>query len=159
MGLHGPRWLYVLGILPWGDVPLWTPRARATNLGRGPNLSMGSGRAPRVPRSREHELRPPAKREKNVEGSKKEHLYIDVYTWLAFWEWDGSHGVTQAGIPQRKVINRHPAVLLEWRLVLKNATFIDKLALCHIPVYFKNCFLVTNRDAVLSWLCGKLFTY
>ena len=34
----------------------------------GPNLSMGSGRAPDVPRSREHEERPPAKREKNVEG-------------------------------------------------------------------------------------------
>ena len=39
VGLHGPGWLYVLGILPWGDVPLWTPRARATDL--GPKLEYG----------------------------------------------------------------------------------------------------------------------
>ena len=34
VGLHGPGWLYVLGVLPRADVPLSTPRARATDLGR-----------------------------------------------------------------------------------------------------------------------------
>ena len=68
VGLHGPGWLYVLGMPPRADVPLSTPRARATDLGRGPNLRMGSGRAPCVPRSREHEERPAAGREKNADG-------------------------------------------------------------------------------------------
>ena len=67
VGLHGPGWLYVLGMPPQADVPLSTPRARATDLGRGPNLRMGSGRAPCVPRSREHEERPAAGREKKSE--------------------------------------------------------------------------------------------
>ena len=68
VGLHGPGWLNVLGMPPRADVPLSTPRARATDLGRGPNLRMGSGRAPCVPRSREHEERPAAGKEKNAEG-------------------------------------------------------------------------------------------
>ena len=80
VGLHGPGWLYVLRILPRGDVPLSTPRARATDLGRGPNLRMGSGRAPCVPRSREHEERPAAGREKNAEGWK-EHTYLYIYIY------------------------------------------------------------------------------
>ena len=68
VGLHGPGWLYVLGMPPQADVPLSTPRARATDLGRGPNLRMGSVRAPCVLRSQEHEERPAAGREKNAEG-------------------------------------------------------------------------------------------
>ena len=58
-----------------GDWPLWTPRARAPDLGQGPNVRAGSGRAPWVPRCREHEKRPAAGREKSAEGPKK-HLYI-----------------------------------------------------------------------------------
>ena len=68
VGLHGPGWLNVLGMPPRADVPLSTPRASATDLGRGPNLRMGSGRAPCVPRSREHEERRAAGRENNAEG-------------------------------------------------------------------------------------------
>ena len=59
---------YVLGRPPRADVPLSTSRARATDLGRGANLRIGSGRAPCVPRSREHEERSAAGREKNGEG-------------------------------------------------------------------------------------------
>ena len=68
VGLHAPGWLYVLGMPPRTDVPLLTPRARATDLGQGPNLRMGSGRASCVPRSREHEERSAAGRAKNAEG-------------------------------------------------------------------------------------------
>ena len=49
-----------------------------------------------------------------------------------FGEWDVLRGVTQAGMPQGKIINRHPAVLLvAWRSFLTNATFRDKFALRH----------------------------
>ena len=41
VGLHGPEWLYVLGMPPRGRLRLWTPRARATDLGQGPHLSRG----------------------------------------------------------------------------------------------------------------------
>ena len=68
VGLHAPGWLYVVGMPPRADEPLSTPRARATDLGRGPNLRMASGRAPCVPRSREHEERPAAGKEKNAKG-------------------------------------------------------------------------------------------
>ena len=68
VGLHGPERLYVLEVPPRADVPLSTPRTRATDLGRGPNLRMGSGRAPCVPLSRAHEKRPAAVREKNADG-------------------------------------------------------------------------------------------
>ena len=37
VGLHGRGWLYVLGMPSRAEVPLPTPRARATDLGRGPN--------------------------------------------------------------------------------------------------------------------------
>ena len=37
---------------------------------------------------------------------------IRIHTRLPFGEWDVSRGVTQAGMPQGKIINRHPAVPL-----------------------------------------------
>ena len=78
VGLLGPGWLYVLGIPPRADLPLWTPRARAADLGQGPNLRKGSGLAPSVLGSREHEERRMAGGEKNAEGLKK-HIYICIY--------------------------------------------------------------------------------
>ena len=57
VGLHEPGWLYVLGMPPRADVTLSPPTTRATDLGRGPNLRMRSGRAPCAPRNREHEER------------------------------------------------------------------------------------------------------
>ena len=61
---------------PRADVPLSTPRARATNLGRGPNLRIGSGRAPCVPRIREHQER---RKRKKCRRVKKTHFYICIY--------------------------------------------------------------------------------
>ena len=78
MGLHGPGWLYVLGMPTRADVPLSTPRARATDLDRVPNLRMGSGRAPCIPRSREHEERPAAGREKKCLKGEK-NTFICIY--------------------------------------------------------------------------------
>ena len=75
VGLQGPGWLYVFGMPPRGDVRLVTPRTRATDLGQDPNLRAGSGRAPCVPRSREHEKRPSAGREK-YRRAKKTHTYM-----------------------------------------------------------------------------------
>ena len=80
LGLHAPGWLYVLGIPPRADHALWTPRERATDLGQGPNLRARPGRAPCMRRSREHEERPVAGREKNAEGAKK-HIYIYIYMY------------------------------------------------------------------------------
>ena len=58
-GLHGPGWLYVLGMPPRGYLRLWTPRARATDLGQGRHLRRGvragSLHAPE-PRARETTL-------------------------------------------------------------------------------------------------------
>ena len=68
----------MLGIPPLAHVPLSTPTSRATDIGRGPNLPMGSGRAPGVPRSREREERPAAGREK-MPKDEKTSLYIYVY--------------------------------------------------------------------------------
>ena len=79
VGLHGPGWLYVLGIPPRADLSLWPSRTRATYLGQGPNLRAGSGRAPCEPRRREHEERPAAVREKNNQGQKK---YIFIYVYI-----------------------------------------------------------------------------
>ena len=41
VGLQGPGWPYVLGMPPRGDVRLWNPRARATDVGQGPHLHPG----------------------------------------------------------------------------------------------------------------------
>ena len=83
VGLHGPGWLYALGMPPRADVTRSTPRIRATDLGRGPNLRMGSGRAPCPPRSREHEERPAVGREKKCRRVKK-HIYIYIYIVYAY---------------------------------------------------------------------------
>ena len=76
VGLHGPGWLYVLGITPRGDLPLWTPRARVTDLGQGPNLRRGvragSLRATE-PRTREKTR---ARKRKKCRSAKTTHLYI-----------------------------------------------------------------------------------
>ena len=84
VGLHGPGWLYVFGIPPWGDLPLWTSRARATDLGQGPNLRTGSWWAPCVPRSREHEERSAAGRNKNADGPKN-HTHIYIYEYIRIY--------------------------------------------------------------------------
>ena len=79
-----PGWLYVLGMPLPADVPLSRASARATDLGRGPNLRIGSGRAPCVPRSREHEERPAARRENMPMCEKKTHLYTSLYKRFPF---------------------------------------------------------------------------
>ena len=71
----GPGWLYVLGIPPRADLSLWTPGARATDLGQGPNMRKGPERAACVPRSREHDERSAA-REKEIPKGQQTHLYI-----------------------------------------------------------------------------------
>ena len=68
VGMHEPGWLYVLGMPPRAGLPPPIPRARATDLGRGPNLGIGCRRAPCVPRSREHEEKPAVGREYNADG-------------------------------------------------------------------------------------------
>ena len=77
VGLHGPGWLYVLGMPPRADFPLSTPRARAADLGRGPNLRMGSGRAPCVPRA-ESTRKDPWPEEEKMPNREKTHLYMYI---------------------------------------------------------------------------------
>ena len=75
VGLHGPGWLYMLGMPPRGDLRLWTPRARATDLGQGPNLRRGvragSLRATE-PRAREKTR---GRKSKKMPMCKKKHIY------------------------------------------------------------------------------------
>ena len=103
--------------------PFHSPRPGPT-LAHG--IRAGSQRAAE-PRKRENTT---SRKRKKGQREKKTHLY--TCTRLPFNEWDVSREVTQAGMPQGKVINRHQEVLVAWGLFLKNATFRDKLAFRHI---------------------------
>ena len=50
---------------------LWTPRSRATDPAQGPNVRQVYTQGPCVPRSREHEKRPVARREKRADAEKR----------------------------------------------------------------------------------------
>ena len=79
VGFHRPRWLYVLGITPRGDLPFWTPRTRATDLGQGPNLRRGvRAGSLRATESTAREKTRGWKRKKC--RSAKTHLYIVIHT-------------------------------------------------------------------------------
>ena len=69
----------MLGMPPRADMPLSTPSARATDFGRGPNLRIGSGRAPRVPRSREHEERPAPEEKQMPKDEKNTFIYFENF--------------------------------------------------------------------------------
>ena len=84
VGLQGPGWPYVLGMPPRGDLPLWTPRARATDLGQRPNLRARSMRVSCVPRSREHEKKTRGPKRKKCRSAKKEHSYSKVHI-IVIW--------------------------------------------------------------------------
>ena len=78
VGLQGPGWPYVLGMPPRGDLRLWTPRARAADVGQGPHLRpgvpAGSLRATE-PRAREKAR---GRKRKKCRWAKKTHLYIVI---------------------------------------------------------------------------------
>ena len=116
------------------------------------------GRFPvgRAKRRRDGRARPA--RARNAGRKKKKSLLC--YTRLQFREWDVSRGVTHAGMPQGKVVNRHPAILVARGSFLKNATFRDKLALCHF--FFKHVFWLRITtpfclDFVKSFLTSSRF--
>ena len=136
VGSRTPGWLYALGIPPRTDFPLRTPRARATDLGPGPNLRAGSGRAPCVPRSREHEEGAAAGREKNAEGPKK-HIYIYIYVQGSISRFVSREipGVTQ-------VENGHSG----------NTAAVAKVHLCWVKTWSKN-----QQGRSSCWLLLKLF--
>ena len=77
VGLHGPGRLYVLGMPPRADVPLPTRRARATDLGRVPNFSMGSGQAPT--HEAESTRKDPRPEEKQMPKGEKNTFIYQVY--------------------------------------------------------------------------------
>ena len=54
----------------------------------------------------------PRPEEKKMSNSEENNFLYGVYTRIPFWEWDASLGVKQAGMPQGKMINRHPVVLV-----------------------------------------------
>ena len=73
---HAFPYVYIIGCRtshfePREHVPRTSARAQ--------HLRAESGRAPGVPRSREHEKRPTAGREKKCRSDKKTHLYIVIY--------------------------------------------------------------------------------
>ena len=78
VGLQAAGWLHVLGMPLGGDLRLWMPGARGTDLGQRPNLCVGSWRAPCVPRSPEHDERPAAGREKELRRAKR---HISMYSY------------------------------------------------------------------------------
>ena len=63
---------------------LRTPRARATEPGRGPNLRREYTRVPCLPRSRKREEEPAARREKLADMQEKVHfIHIHIGVELA----------------------------------------------------------------------------
>ena len=76
VGLYGPGWLYVLRMPPRGDFRLWTPRARATDLGQGPHLRRGV-RAGSLcaPEPRAREKTRGRKRKSAESRCAKKHIY------------------------------------------------------------------------------------
>ena len=84
VGSQWPGWPYVLGMPPRGDLRLWTPRTRATDVGQGSQFRRG------VPAGSLRATEPRArakirgrKREK-CRCAKKTHLHILVVTRFPF---------------------------------------------------------------------------
>ena len=90
VGLHGPGWLYVLGMPPRADVPLSPPTARATDLGRGPNffgVRAGSLCATE-PRARGKTR---GRKRKKCRRVKTTHLYTFIYTYTYIYVYTNRH--------------------------------------------------------------------
>ena len=93
-------------------VRLWERAARATGRGRG----RGRDSRPVGPRSIPRRVSRAAPRSalrgrrKNAPSVEKKHDFTLLQG--SFEEWDVSRGVTQVGMPQGNVFNRHPAVLV-----------------------------------------------
>ena len=109
---HRPVWLWLSGTRPRDYLPdRATLNAQSTRHGTWPglNLRLAYTRVPCcVPRSRERKERPADGRQTIADVQNKCIRYI--YTQGG--EWGGPRGVTQAGMPQEKVANRHTAVVL-----------------------------------------------
>ena len=108
--------------------------------------------------------------------SKSDEKYknIRIHTRFPFGEWDVSRGVTQTGMPQGKVINRHLEVLVAWGSFPKSATFRDKLALYHfflstfvshgsrrrfVLALSKTFYILTIRDKYHIYTSGENVTF
>ena len=95
VGLQGPGWPYVLGKPLRGDLRLWTPRARATDVGQGPHLRRGvpagSLRA-MEPRARE---KPRDQKRKKCRCALKTHLCKVIQGSPSGCVWREIPGVTQ----------------------------------------------------------------
>ena len=77
--LHGPGWLYVLGITLRGDLPLWTLRARAMDLDQGPNLRRGlRARSLRATEPRARETTRGRKRKKCRRAKKNTFIHSNI---------------------------------------------------------------------------------
>ena len=80
--LQRPGWLYALGIPPWADVRLWTPRARATDLGQTQTCVRGPGGLPACHGAESTRKEPRPEEKKMPKGQKNTHI-IYIYTgWV-----------------------------------------------------------------------------
>ena len=79
MGLHGPGWLYVLGMPPGDYLAIFCdfepPEHVLRTSARAHTCAVVFGRARCVPLSREHEKKPTAGRERDADVKKK-HVYM-----------------------------------------------------------------------------------
>ena len=76
MGLHSSNCSESLAV---GTCHCEPPEHVPRTLARAQTCAVVSGRAPYVPRSREHEKRPAAGREKKCRCAKKTHVYMVIY--------------------------------------------------------------------------------
>ena len=84
VGLHGPGWLYVLGMPPPGCLPIFAtlkPEHVPRTSARAHTCAVVFGRALCVLRSREHEKRPATGREKNADVQI--YIYIPVLVYMS----------------------------------------------------------------------------
>ena len=79
VGLHGPGWLYVLGISPRADVPLSTPRARGTDTSAGAQTCVWGPAGLPVCHGAESTRKDPRPEEKKRGRVKQTDLYIYIY--------------------------------------------------------------------------------
>ena len=165
--MHGPGWLYALGMPPRGYLRLWTPRAHATDRGQGPDLRRGvRAGSLRVPKPRAREKIRGRKRKK-CRCPKKTHLHIIIQGSPSVCEWREIPGVTQVDEKGHKGNTAVATAYVGGNMVKETTTIIcfeHLLFTCSISLWgifsgWRKCRIdlsVVPKDCRECNLCSKI---